>query len=568
MLKRAAALFLSILFVFSVSLPIYSVYTLPFTDVNEGKWYFAPIVFVYKKGYMNGVSDELFDPSGTMTRAMFAVVIAKIAGKRDISYTESPFSDVETGKWYSDSIIWCAENGLVSGYETGEFKPSRPVTREQTAVLIRRLGDHLNYDVTYEDETLLSLFHDRNEISGYARPAVAWALDYGLFSGNEDFAVMPRKSATRSELAAILYRFSSYKDTPPIVPPTIYTVTFKNYDGSVLYTDNVAAGGTAKYREQTPVRPSDEMYDYSFNGWDKPITPINENTVFTAVYNETIREYIVNFINWDGTLLYSTTVKAGENAVYIGKTPEKPDDEEYTYVFSGWDKSMNCIKAETVFQAQFEAVIKPKSQRTIDPNKPMLALTFDDGPGAGSKSILDTLDNYNVAATFFDVGSNVKRYPDIIKREVEIECEIGNHTYSHPNLRNLSSASITDEVTSTNNEFIKILGYAPELMRPPYGATNPTINSIINMKIILWSIDTLDWKSRNADSVYNVAVGEAYDGAIILMHSLYPSTAAAVKRIVPALLSRGYQLVTVSELAYYKGYTMVNGERYFQFKNK
>ena len=105
-------------------------------------------------------------------------------------------------------------------------------------------------------------------------------------------------------------------------------------------------------------------------------------------------------------------------------------------------------------------------------------------------------------------------------------------------------------------------------MRPPYGATNDHINSVIDMKVIIWSVDTLDWKSRNADSVYNAAVGDAYDGAIILMHSLYPSTAAAVKRIVPELISRGYQLVTVSELAYYKGYTMQNGQRYAHFKNK
>lgn len=539
-----------------------------FSDVKKDAWYYVPVNFVYENGYMQGISDNEFGINNAMTRAMFAVVAARIADADVDPNRNDHFTDVPADSWYTGAVNWAFENGIVAGYENGEFRPSQKITREQAAVLLRALGDYLDYDVTYEDPTLLQLYHDRNQISPYALSSICWALDYGLIAGNDDCALMPKKTATRAETAAIIYRFSLYRDTPPAVPPKIFKVTFADYDGKVLYTDNVAEGKYARYRAEDPKKAADKDYRYSFIGWDKPLGPIESDTVFIAQYSSERISYKVTFLNWDGAELYNAYVLSGENAVYKGKTPEKPEDEKNMYTFIGWDKSMNAIYCDTVFTARFKAEPKPVSSRVIDPTKPMIAITFDDGPGSGSGPILDTLEQYNCVATFFDVGTNVERNPSIIRREVEVGCEIGNHSYNHPNFRNLSANQIKEQINKTNNAFINILGYAPELMRPPYGATNDNINSIINMKIILWSIDTLDWKSRNADSVYKIAVGEAYDGAIILMHSLYPSTAAAVKRIVPALISRGYQLVTVSELAYYKGYQMINGQRYFHFKNK
>ena len=192
--------------------------------------------------------------------------------------------------------------------------------------------------------------------------------------------------------------------------------------------------------------------------------------------------------------------------------------------------------------------------RVIDPSKPMVALTFDDGPNPKSTSrILDSLEEHNVVATFFDIGYLVEKYPEIVKREAMLNCEIGNHTYSHINLNKLSKEELINEIEKSEKAFETVLGYKTTLYRPSYGNANSNVKEALEYPLILWSIDSLDWKTRDKEKILEeIRRIDEYDGKIILMHSIYESTADAVEILIPELINKGYQLVTVSEMAYYK----------------
>lgn len=202
----------------------------------------------------------------------------------------------------------------------------------------------------------------------------------------------------------------------------------------------------------------------------------------------------------------------------------------------------------------------------IDPLKPMVALTFDDGPSQYTPDILDTLEKNESRATFFEVGNRINWYPDTVLRISQTGCEIGNHSFDHALLGNASASKIQSEISKTDARIQAITGKKPTLLRPPYGSIGSSLRKNAGKPMILWSMDTLDWKSRNADTVYRTVMNRVKDGDIILMHDIYGSTRTAVARIVPELRKRGYQLVTVSELAQYRNVKLAAGGRYSQMR--
>lgn len=177
-----------------------------------------------------------------------------------------------------------------------------------------------------------------------------------------------------------------------------------------------------------------------------------------------------------------------------------------------------------------------------------IALTFDDGPGPGTETILDTLKQYNARATFMVVGSRVAGWAPMLQREVAEGHDIGNHTWDHGDLTNMSIADAQSEVNRTQQAVIEVTGKRPFMVRPPYGSYNAAVLNAIGLPFILWSVDPNDWKDRDADIVYQRVMAAAKPGAIVLSHDLYPTTAQAYQRIIPDLISQGYTLVTVSNL--------------------
>lgn len=196
------------------------------------------------------------------------------------------------------------------------------------------------------------------------------------------------------------------------------------------------------------------------------------------------------------------------------------------------------------------------SQPVYPANAKLIALTFDDGPGGKTTPrLLDILKEKQVKATFFMVGKNAERYPAIVQRVAEEGHVIGTHTYSHQRLTALTSQGIAEEIDKSMQIFTNILGVAPTLLRPPGGHYNDDVVAYTkdhHQRIIMWSVDTRDWESRDRDKILETAFQEtAYgvrDGAIVLMHDVYDTTVDAVGEMIDRLKADGYTLVTVPEL--------------------
>lgn len=208
-----------------------------------------------------------------------------------------------------------------------------------------------------------------------------------------------------------------------------------------------------------------------------------------------------------------------------------------------------------------------KEKVAIDPKKPMIALTFDDGPGPRTSELLNQLKKYNAHATFFMLGKNVKLYPDAVKQMLKDGNELGNHSYDHQQLTKIDGAAVKKEVDDTNRNIKNICGSPATLLRPPYGAINDTVKSNVGMPMILWNVDTLDWKTRNTQSTIDSVMKNLKDGDIVLMHDIHSQTIDAALELIPKLEEEGYQLVTVSEMAAAKKQDLKDGTAYSDFTN-
>ena len=195
----------------------------------------------------------------------------------------------------------------------------------------------------------------------------------------------------------------------------------------------------------------------------------------------------------------------------------------------------------------------PAQYNEVPMSRPIVALTFDDGPHPElTPRLLDILRENGVRATFYVVGRNVTAHPDIARRIVAEGHEIANHSYNHPALTSLGSARLNQEIAGTSEAIFRATGRRPTNMRPPYGAINDRVRAAIlrdhGLDVILWSCDPLDWKRPGADAVRRRLVDGATPGGILLAHDIHPGTIEAVPGVVRDLKAKGYGFATVSQL--------------------
>lgn len=313
-------------------------------------------------------------------------------------------------------------------------------------------------------------------------------------------------------------------------------------------TDQADPNVTVMYSKdgRTIEVPNDEVEAYKKVNWYE-----NFSDVITTVWAEDGRTNIV--------------YQADEAAYLdVGWYPSR--DDVVTTVYrgeAGSEESKEIFKSET---EKYVAEGWKRSKHNVDPDKPMVALTFDDGPKPSTTNrILDALEKYGGRATFYMLGNRVSAGADCVKRMQELGCEIASHTYDHTQLTKLSQDAIKEELEKANNCLRDAAGQNAESLRPPYGSYNDDVKAAADVPIVLWSIDTLDWKTRNADSVYEEVVSKVKDGDIILMHDIYESSADAAVRLIPALQDMGFQLVTFTELGEARG-GIHAGEVYTDFR--
>jgi peptidoglycan/xylan/chitin deacetylase (PgdA/CDA1 family) len=209
------------------------------------------------------------------------------------------------------------------------------------------------------------------------------------------------------------------------------------------------------------------------------------------------------------------------------------------------------------------APVKPKATPTpaepaitfssVHVDGPVIALTFDDGPNATlTPKLLDLLAARHLKATFFVIGQNAADHPDILKRAVREGHEIGNHSWSHPNLGKMSDEAVRRELQKTEDAIVAAIGKKPTLMRPPYGSITARqkkwIHEEFGYRIILWDVDPLDWKRPGPSVVTARILKETKAGSIVLSHDIHPPTIEAMPATFDQLMKKGFKSVTVTEL--------------------
>ncbi|MCL2344167.1 MAG: polysaccharide deacetylase family protein, partial [Firmicutes bacterium] len=230
-------------------------------------------------------------------------------------------------------------------------------------------------------------------------------------------------------------------------------------------------------------------------------------------------------------------------------------------------QAQTAAPAPTVSETPAHEISAPFSNAGIDPHQPMLALTFDDGPSKNTDHILDLLEQNGAHATFCVLGDLVGSGREAVLRAYTLGDEVIGHSWDHKDLTKLSYDQIASELSKTSAKLESVLGVAPPaLFRPPYGAVNGAMKTVardLGYAMIYWSVDTLDWKTKNTDAIYAAVMSGASDGAIILCHDRVGETADAMERAIPDLIAQGYQLVTVSELIENSGKAFEAGTVYY-----
>ena len=243
------------------------------------------------------------------------------------------------------------------------------------------------------------------------------------------------------------------------------------------------------------------------------------------------------------------TVRIRENAKEVQEYA--CDGREQEGAQKGYGKREEKAVSDKVIGARNRRSEK-KLEDTLEENvmeKKKAALTFDDGPNSQyTPLLLKGLKERGVHATFFLMGKNIEGKEALVKQIQEEGHLIGNHTYNHVQLDKISKEAAKEEIEATNQKIFEITGVYPAWLRPPYGEWRKNLDFYVEMFPVLWDVDTLDWKSKNVDSIMKIVRSEVSDGAVILMHDAYQSSVDAALQIVDLLMAEEYEFVTVEEL--------------------
>lgn len=318
---------------------------------------------------------------------------------------------------------------------------------------------------------------------------------------------------------------------------------FKKYDNSYVTNDFVESKANLYYFGEDGVKVT---------GWQQ----INNKTYY---------------FDKNGIMQKSTWKKQGKARYYLGKKGaalvgwQTIKKKKYYFENDGRMATGEVKIGLAHYTFDEKGQMVSKKELDIDKDQPMVALTFDDGPGKRTGELLDALEKYDAHATFFMLGQKVSQYKSEVKKMKDIGCELGGHSYDHANFTKLSPDSIQKQMNTTNDKLLEAAGSKATVMRPPYGAINDTVKANVGLPMILWNIDTLDWKTRNAQKTIDTVMELVGDGDVILMHDIHSETIDAALELIPKLEDAGYQLVTVSELAAAKDKKLKNGGKYTDF---
>lgn len=372
------------------------------------------------------------------------------------------------------------------------------------------VAEPLNMDPTYEGVEFSSISKDDNKI------------EYPVFHIKEVDEIIS---------AFIQERLTTYKHLAyEIVHYSERTATIRFTDSEMTETLNIdlIAG-----KLLSPIDLADEAKTDEFMK--------RLSNVGYAQLNTSTQEKFDDFILYNQSIVFNTS--KGELAV-SKKLFEDLLKDEY---------QAGNINKDLVQNREPKSVIAELPKKSIEDllDKKVIALTFDDGPKKGvTDVILDALKKHNAHATFFVLGNMAEKSPELLRRMAEEGQEIGSHSYNHPQLTKLSDEEILAQLNQTKEVIQQNTGNGPTAFRPPYGSIDDRVRSFLedDIHVVMWNIDTEDWRYRDSKRIVREVVNKAADGKIILMHDIYKTSADAAVSVIEQLTAQGYEIVTASDL--------------------
>ena len=298
----------------------------------------------------------------------------------------------------------------------------------------------------------------------------------------------------------------------------------------------------------------------------KDIVIEGEEENFQKKINELLERKYPKFItdvlkSNNGEIAYE--VRDNNLIIYYSKFEINPKVTEDLYLKVDYNEIKNYIKFSMNLNEEYEN----EDGYHYSQDKKTVALTFDDGPnGEKTKKLIEILKDNKMHATFFMVGNRMRNDPTTVKYVLESGNEIGSHSYHHKNLTRLKKEELIQEELDTQAIYKEITGEKLNLLRPPYGNINSLMKENLDYIFVNWNIDPEDWRYRNVEHIYNEVLSKVEDGDIILMHDLYDTTIEAVQKLLPELYARGFQVVSVTELANLKGINLESKKVYRSIK--
>ena len=364
-----------------------------FTDVSRSDWYYQFVDYVTSKGYFNGVADKTFAPADNMTRAMFVTVLFRFDGAKG-DRSQSAFTDVAPGEWYTDAINWAAANRIVDGVGDGKFAPNDPITRAQMCTMIERyLALYKKaWKVTLPETGSVSVMVDENAIPAYALAAVKQCQRHGLVNGFEDGTFRPNELSTRAQVAAVIYRMS-------------YLVQSAKPDN----TPSVNPGGTVN----PPVNPPVTAYTYALyfdaNGGTligaSPVTQTTTSTTYSFPVTATATRDGYNFLGW-------ATEKTATAATYpAGSTVTLTANYPIITLYAVWQAKAPVVVSDDLIG---NAVLKSVKQ-------------VNDRFGDMKKAVVDAVDQVNKDNKYL-TDAQLQQVKNIVNDMVKVEDVKANFT--------------------------------------------------------------------------------------------------------------------------------------------
>lgn len=374
-----------------------------FTDVSRSDWYYQFVDYVTSKGYFNGVADKTFAPADNMTRAMFVTVLFRFDGAKG-DRSQSAFTDVAPGEWYTDAINWAAANRIVDGVGNGKFAPNDPITRAQMCTMIERyLALYKKaWKVTLPETGSVSVMVDENAIPAYALAAVKQCQRHGLVNGFEDGTFRPNELSTRAQVAAVIYRMS-------------YLVQSAKPDN----TPSVNPGGTVN----PPVNPPVTAYTYALyfdaNGGTligaSPVTQTTTSTTYSFPVTATATRDGYNFLGW-------ATEKTATAATYpAGSTVTLTANYPIITLYAVWQAKAPVVVSDDLIGNAVLASVKQVNDRFSEMKSAVVSAIETDNSTKGylTKDQLQQVKNVvNAMVKIDDVKADFTSGDNKAEREV------------------------------------------------------------------------------------------------------------------------------------------------------